>query len=263
MAYEQPAGQPNLLGDDEEEDDLGKQEAYAREPVGEGWGGDPANEDDYKDDEGEPPEHELDTVSEIRQVYDDSISRGNEMKLSAIYRARFQNLFLLSPGQRKFVHQKKHVDLKQLDDTLKRLRVWVEDEKTAPDKAGAESEQAQDFEQLVPGLDEIEGYLAEMVRQFEAPPLRGGGPPEKQKPPPAEQEEQGPEQTVDEFLADIDSHMPGGQPDKIDLFRVIFDEDRPFGEIMTRYHQWLNTPQARRNPNFSALFAGHGGEGKL
>ena len=107
MAYEQPVDQPNLVGDEEEGDDLGKKEASAREPVEEGWGGAPANEDDYKDDEGEPPERELDTVSEIRQVYDDSISRGKDMKLSAIYRARFQNLFLLSPGQRKFVHQKK------------------------------------------------------------------------------------------------------------------------------------------------------------
>ena len=142
--------------------------------------------------------------------------------------------------------------MKLFDETLKMLMAWVEDEKSYPDKAGAESEQAQDFEKTLPFLDKIELYLEEMVQRFEAPP------PEKPKPPPAEQAEQGPEQTVDEFLADIDSHMPGGQPDKIDLFRVIFDADRPFGEIMTRYHQWLNTPPARQNPNFTALFEGKG-----
>ena len=38
MAYEQPAGQPILVGDDEEDDDFDKDEALAREPVEEGFG---------------------------------------------------------------------------------------------------------------------------------------------------------------------------------------------------------------------------------
>ena len=243
MAYEQPAGQPNLIGDDEEEDDFGKDEAYAREPAEKGFGGDQANRDDYKDgaeEKGEKPEPEVDTVSKIRDDFDELLNTTEHPpNLSTLYLNHFQNLFELSPGQRRFVGRK-NTDMERFDQTLKMLKTWVEDEKTDPfDLSGAGSDQAHEFENNVPFLVMINDYLKEMVQQFEAPP------PKKPKPPA--------KQTEEEFLDEFMNFIPENYND-IQFFSEFFHRNRHFRRIIKRYDQWSKTPPARRNHNYTQLF---------